>query len=107
MGYVEKLGSTALDYKKQADKGLKEDAEKAREEAQNQREELAQRIRENRSEAEERLEQSGKTDTPEAEENNAATESGAVQNASAEAVTYTKEGEVKEQPAEAEFTAVV
>ena len=106
MGYVEELGSTALDYKKQADKGLKEEAKQAREEAARKQEELAQRIKDNRIEAEERLEES-RTDADEAAEAVTA-ESTSIQTAeSAPSVTYTKEGEVKEQTAEAEFTAVV
>lgn len=106
MGYVEKLGSSALEYKKQADKGLREDAEKAKKEAQEQREKLEQRIKDNRAEAEQRLEEAR---NPEATENTDA-KNGSEVNSTAENtsnLTYTKDGEIKEQSSEAEFEAVV
>lgn len=105
MSYVEKLSSNAIEYKKQADKGLKEEAKQAREEALEQQEKLAQRIKDNSVEAKERLEES-RADSDEA--GAVAAESTSAQAAeAAPSVTYTKDGEVKEQSAEAEFTAVV
>ena len=107
MGYLEKLGGTALEYKKQADKGLREDAEKAKKEAQEQRDKLEQRIKESRTEAEQQLKEARDTETQE----NAAAESGSeVSTATSDStpnLTYTKDGEVKEQSMEAEFDAVV
>lgn len=100
MGYVEKLGGTALEYKKQADKGLREDAEKARKEEQEQKEKLEQRTKEKRAKAEQRLEEAR---NPEASE---AAQSGSEVTDTAEntsSLTYTKDGEVKEQSAQAEF----
>ena len=107
MGYVGKLGSTALEYKKQADKGLKEDARQAREERLEQQEELAQRIRDNRDETAKRIEEargdnSAALET--AEEGKAAQE----KTESTPELTYNRDGEVREQKSsEVEFTAVV
>lgn len=109
MGYVGKLGSTALEYKRQADKGLKEDAEKARDEAQKQQEELARRIKDSRAETEKRIEEA-RGDNSLAPET---AEEGAVEAApekieSTPELTYTKDGEVREQKSsEVEFSAVV
>lgn len=105
MGYVEKLGRTALDYKKQADKGLQEDAEKARNEAQEQREELGERIKENRIETQQRLEEARDAETSK----NAAEKSDSEVTTTAEStpnLTYNKDGEVKPQSIEAEFEVV-
>lgn len=110
IGYVEKLGSTALEYKKQADKGLKEEARQAREEAREKQEELAQRIKDDRIKAEERLE-AARTDGEAAGTAEAAVDGAYAEAAetgeSAPNLTYTKDGEVKEQNTEVEFTAVV
>ena len=106
MGYVEKLGSSAIEYKKQADKGLKEEAKQARDDIKEKQEELAQRIKERRTEAEERIEEAR---NPEAAENAAAEsnpDSSAVPESAAN-LTYTEKGEVKEQCAETEFSVVV
>lgn len=106
MGYVGKLGSSAMEYKKQADKGLEEDARKAKEERLEQQEELAQRIRDKRAETEERIEETRGDNTAVQEEGavDAATERAE----SAPELTYTKEGEVREQKSsEVEFNAVV
>lgn len=106
MGYVEKLGSAAIDHKKQADKGLKEEAKQARAEAEENREELAQRIKERRTETQERIEEAR---NPEEAENTAAENNPESKPVSESTVnlTYTKDGEVREQSGEAEFTAVV
>ena len=102
MGYVEKLGSSAMEYKKQADKGLEEDARKAKEERLEQQEKLAQRIRDKRVETEERIEET----TAESEEG--AVDAAPEKTESVPELTYTKEGEVREQKSsEVEFTAVV
>lgn len=109
MGYVEKLGSTALDYKKQADKGLKEDAEKARDDAQKQQEELAQRIKDSRADTEKRIEEARGDNTlaPETAEESAI-EAAPEKIESTPELTYTKNGDVREQKSsEVEFTAVV
>lgn len=102
MGYVGKLGSSAMEYKKQADKGLEEDARKAKEERLEQQEKLAQRIRDKRVETEERIEET----TAESEEG--AVDAAPEKTESVPELTYTKEGEVREQKSsEVEFTAVV
>ena len=107
MGYVGKLGASAMEYKKQADKGLREEAKKSEDEMKEKQEQLAQRIKEQRAEAEERVEAARK---PEAGENVVVEESDLDRNVTSESaanLTYTKDGEVKEQSGEPEFSAVV
>ena len=105
MGYVEKLGSSALEHKKQADKGLKEEAKQAREEIKEKQEELAQRIKERRTETEERIEEARKPEA--AAESSDSTAAAEAADAGAANLTYTEDGEVKEQSVEAEFSVVV
>lgn len=107
MGYVEKLGSQAIDYKKKADKGLKEEAKQAREDIKEQQEELAQRIKENRAEAEERLEEARNSEAAENPDNTSVERSPKDSVSDNASLTYTKDGKVKEQCGEVEFTAVV
>lgn len=113
MGYVEKLGSSAIEYKKQADKGLKEEAKQARDDIKEKQEELAQRIKERRTETEERIEEAREHEgvesaAAESGDSTAAVETTAETDfAGAANLTYTGTGEVKEQSAEAEFSVVV
>lgn len=101
MGYVEKLGKTALEYKKQADKGLKEDAEKARKEEREQKEKIEQRTKEKRAEAEQRLDE---VLEPEASEGQNSPE--VTSDEIAPILTYTRDGGVIEQNTEVEFNVL-
>lgn len=109
MGYVGKLGSTALEHKKLADEGLEEDAKQAREEAKQRQEELAQRIKDNRAEAEKKLEETREDYTASSE----TAEEGTVEAVPDKTeivpdLTYTKDGEVVEyKSSDVEFTVVV
>ena len=49
MGYVAEFSDKADEYKEAADRGMKEDAEEAREKAKSEREKLEERIEESRS----------------------------------------------------------
>lgn len=58
MGYVAEFSDKADEYKEAADRGMKEDAEEAREKAKSEREEAIQKRREEREKLEERIEES-------------------------------------------------
>ena len=58
MGYVAEFSDKADEYKEVADRGMKEDAEEAREKAKSEREEAIQKRREEREKLEERIEES-------------------------------------------------
>lgn len=55
MGYANEFSDKAKDYKAEADKGMEEDAEEAREKAKLEREEAIEKRREEREELEEKI----------------------------------------------------
>ena len=68
MGYVNKCSDRADEYKAEADQGMKEDAEAAREREKLEREKAIQKRREEREELEARVEESKGTDSVEVSE---------------------------------------
>ncbi len=119
MGYVNEFHDRAYEYKEVVDRGMKEDAEEAREKEKLEREEAIQKRRLEREKFEERIEESRdkdkETDTVEVSEEgmillkeNGVTGSSDLGNTNldntvstdtttgkeAEAVTYTKDGEI-------------
>lgn len=72
MGYVTEFSGRANEYKEVADRGMKEDAEEAREKAELEREKAVQKRKEERGKLEERIEESRnenkETDTVEVSE---------------------------------------
>ena len=62
MGYVGDFADKAEDYQKKAEKGMKEDAEEAREKAKTEQENAIRKRREEREELEKRIEESRNED---------------------------------------------
>lgn len=62
MGYMGEVHEDAFDYKKEADEGMKKDAEETRKTAEEQREEIIKNRREERGEQQKKLEEKRKED---------------------------------------------
>lgn len=60
MGYIGEVHEDALDYKKEADEGMKKDVEETRKIAEKQREEMIENRREERKEQQKKLEEKRK-----------------------------------------------
>lgn len=63
MGYVGEFAEKAVNYRNKAEKGMKEDAEEARERAETEREKVIQKRRQEREELEKRISESKECDT--------------------------------------------
>lgn len=100
MEYVNKFSDKADEYKAQADKGMKEDAETARKQAKSEREKAIQKRKEEREKLEERIEEGRvslkencKTDCNDAKNTDVAWDIPAKEKTDKSPAAYTKVGE--------------